>query len=130
MSVNKVMLLGRLGQNADIRKTANGKPVANFSLATTERWKDKDGNPVEKTEWHRVTIFGRVVEFIGHKLEKGAAAYVEGRINSREWEKDGVKRTSVEIHADHIEVFSNHERGPGGHGTHEAEAADSDDIAL
>ncbi len=97
-SMNKVLLLGNLGRDPEVRYTASGRAVATFSLATSQRWKDKDGNDQEKTEWHRIVAWGRLGEICGQYLSKGKQVFIEGRIQSREWEdQDGNRRTSVEI---------------------------------
>lgn len=101
MSVNKVILIGRLGQDPDLRYTANGNAVCNFSLATSERWKDKEsGQQREQTEWHRVAMFGRIAEVAGQYLKKGSQVYIEGKLQTREWEKDGIKRYTTEVLVD------------------------------
>lgn len=99
MSLNKVMLIGRLGNDPEIRRTNSGGAIANISLATSEKWKDKDsGQQQEKTEWHRVVFFGRQAEVCEEYLRKGAQIYVEGRIQTRKWQdKEGADRYSTEI---------------------------------
>lgn len=97
-SLNKVMLLGRLGRDPEVRYTSSGKAVATFTLATSYRWRNQDGNDQESTEWHRIVAWGRLGEICGEFLSKGKQVYLEGRIQSREWEdQDGNKRTTVEI---------------------------------
>jgi single-strand DNA-binding protein len=97
-SLNKVLLLGNLGRDPEVRYTASGKAVATFTIATSQRWKDQDGNDQERTEWHRVVAWGRLGEVCGEYLSKGKQVFIEGRIQSREWEdQDGNKRTTVEI---------------------------------
>jgi single-strand DNA-binding protein len=97
-SLNKVLLLGNLGRDPEVRYTASGKAVATFTVATSQRWKDQDGNDQERTEWHRVVAWGRLGEVCGEYLSKGKQVFIEGRIQSREWEdQDGNKRTTVEI---------------------------------
>lgn len=99
--VNKVILVGTLGQDPEVRYLPNGNAVTNMSLATSESWTDKQsGQKVEKTEWHRVVLFGKVAEIAGEYLRKGSQCYIEGKLTTREWEKDGVKRYSTEIHVD------------------------------
>lgn len=101
MSVSKTILIGNLGGDPDTRFMPNGNAVTNFTLATSERWKDKaTGQPVEKTEWHRVSIFGKLAEIAGQYLKKGSKVYIEGRNQTREWEKDGVKRYTTEVIVD------------------------------
>ena len=84
--VNKVILVGNLGRDPEIRSTTSGMPVANFSLATNRRWKDKEGNRQEQTEWHNIVCFGRQAEVAGQYLSRGRQLYVEGRIQTRSWE--------------------------------------------
>ncbi len=97
-SLNKVLLLGHLGRDPEMRYTSSGKAMATFSLATSEQWKDKDGNDQERTEWHRIVAWGRLGEVCGEYLSKGKQVFIEGRIQSRDWEdQDGNKRTTVEI---------------------------------
>lgn len=99
--VNKVILVGTCGQDPEVRYLPNGNAVTNLSLATSEQWNDKQsGQKVEKTEWHRVVLFGKVAEIAGEYLRKGSQAYIEGKLQTREWEKDGVKRYTTEIVVD------------------------------
>lgn len=99
--VNKVILVGTLGQDPDARYLPNGNAVTSLSMATSEKWTDKQsGQPVEKTEWHRVVLFGKVAEVAGQYLRKGSQCYIEGKLKTREWEKDGVKRYTTEIIVD------------------------------
>ncbi|QGT84949.1 single-stranded DNA-binding protein [Pseudomonas coronafaciens] len=99
--INKVILVGTCGQDPDCRYLPNGTAVTNLSLATSEQWTDKQtGQKVEKTEWHRVSLFGKVAEIAGEYLRKGAQVYIEGKLQTREWEKDGIKRYSTEIVVD------------------------------
>jgi len=99
--VNKVILVGTCGQDPDARYLPNGNAVTTLSLATSEKWTDKQsGQPVEKTEWHRVCLFGKVAEIAGQYLRKGSQVYIEGKLQTREWEKDGVKRYTTEIIVD------------------------------
>lgn len=99
--INKVILIGNLGNDPDVRYMPNGNAVANVSLATTDSWKDREtGQLQERTEWHRVVFFGKLAEIVGQYLRKGSKIYVEGRLQTREWEKDGIKRYSTEIVVD------------------------------
>ena len=99
--VNKVILVGTCGQDPETRYMPNGNAVTNLSLATSEQWTDKQtGQKVEKTEWHRVALFGKVAEIAGEYLRKGSQVYIEGKLQTREWEKDGVKRYTTEIIVD------------------------------
>lgn len=98
-SVNKVILLGNLGRDPEVRYLQNGDAVANMTLATTRTWKDKaSGERKEETEWHRLTALGRLAEIAGQYLKKGSQVYVEGRFKTRKWtDKDGVEKTSTEV---------------------------------
>src|SRR5712692_6858642 len=98
MSVNKVILVGRLGRDPETRYTGAGQPVCNFSLATDETYKDRTGQRQKRTEWHRITAWGKLAEIAQQYLKKGSQVYLEGRIQQREWtDKEGQKRTSFDI---------------------------------
>ena len=98
MSVNKAILIGRLGRDPEVRYTHNGEAVANFSIATDEQWKDKNGERQTRTEWHNITLYRKLGEIAGQYLRKGGLVYIEGRIQSRKYTgKDGVERTAYEI---------------------------------
>lgn len=102
-SVNKVILVGRLGKDPEVRYTQNGKAVANFSLATDESYKNSDGEKVKKTEWHNIVVWGPSVEnFVEKYLHKGDMIYVEGKLQTRSWEKDGEKKYTTEINVTDI----------------------------
>ena len=106
MSVNKVILLGRLGQNPEVRHTPSGASVANFSLATNETWMDKNGQKQERTEWHRIVVWGKLADLCGQYLAKGRQAYVEGRLQTRKWQtKEGQDRYTTEIIADQMQML-------------------------
>jgi single-strand DNA-binding protein len=110
-SVNKVILVGNLGRDAEVRHTAGGQAVATLNLATTEQWTDRDGQRQEKTEWHRVVLWGKPAESLQQYLVKGKQIYVEGRLQTRQWDdKDGNKRYTTEIKADRVTLLG----GPGG----------------
>lgn len=99
-SLNKAMLIGRLGQDPEVRYTQSNTAVANFSLATNERFKDRNGENQERTEWHRIVAWGRTAEICQEYLNKGSLVYIEGPIQTREWEdKDGQKKYTTEIKA-------------------------------
>lgn len=99
--VNKVILIGNVGGDPETRYMPNGNAVSNLTLATTDSWKDKQtGQQQERTEWHRVVFFGRLAEIVGEYVRKGSKLYIEGRLQTREWEKDGVKRYTTEIVVD------------------------------
>lgn len=104
-SVNKVILVGNLGRDPEVRYMPNGEAVANFSIATTENWKDKDGNKQEKTEWHNIVMYRKLAEIAGEYLKQGRPVYIEGRLQTRKWEKDGVTRYSTEIIADSMQML-------------------------
>lgn len=96
--VNKVILIGNIGQDPEVRNMPNGTAVCNVSLATSESWKDKNtGRQQERTEWHRLVFFGRQAEIAGQYLGRGKRIYVEGKLQTRSWEQDGIKRYSTEI---------------------------------
>ena len=96
--MNRVTLLGHAGRDPELRDLPNGGKAASFTLATTERWKDRDGNPAKATEWHRVVVYGPAVEAVGRMLRKGAAVLVEGRLAPREYrDRDGIDRRIAEI---------------------------------
>ena len=98
MSVNKVILVGRLGRDPETRYTSGGQAVCNFSLATDESYKDRSGERQKRTEWHKIVLWGKLAELAQQYLKKGSQVYIEGRIQSRQWDdKEGQKRTSFEI---------------------------------
>jgi single-strand DNA-binding protein len=104
--VNKVILIGRLGADPEIRYTPDGMMVTNLNLATNEQRKDKNGEKVVKTEWHRIVTFGKLAEICGNYLSKGKLVYIEGRIQTRSWEdKEGVKRNTTEIIASNMQML-------------------------
>jgi single-strand DNA-binding protein len=114
-SVNKVILVGNLGRDAELKYTAGGAAVATVNLATTEQWNDKDGQRQEKTEWHRVVLWGKQAETLSQYLVKGKQIYVEGRLQTRQWDdKDGNKRYTTEIRGDRVVLLSS--GGGGGRG--------------
>lgn len=99
--INKVILVGTCGRDPEVRYLPNGNAVTNVSLATSESWNDRQtGQKVEKTEWHRVVLFGKVAEIAGEYLRKGSQCYIEGKLKTREWEQDGIKRYVTEVHVD------------------------------
>jgi len=104
--INKAILVGRLGKDPEIRYTPEGAMVTNFNLATDEQWKDKNGEKVQKTEWHKIVTFGKLAEICGNYLVKGKLIYIEGRIQTRTWEdKEGVKRYTTEIVASNMQML-------------------------
>ena len=111
-SVNKVILIGNLGRDPELRYTKEGQGVANFTLATNERWRSKDGENHERTEWHRIVVWGKTAENCAQYLQKGRSCYVEGRLQTREWEdKEGNKRQTTEIVAQNVTFLGG--RGEG-----------------
>ena len=132
-SVNKVILIGNLGQDPELRYMPSGDPIANFSLATTEQFRDKDGNQQKKTEWHKVVAFRKLAEICGEYLKKGKQVYIEGKIQTRSWEdKDGVKRYSTEIVANTMQMLgrreddSNYGEPPEAEDSNKSEGGDDD----
>jgi single-strand DNA-binding protein len=113
--INKAILVGNLGQDPEIRYTNSGTAVANFSIATTERWKDKNtGEMQDKTEWHKIVAWGKLGEICGEYLSKGRQVYIEGKIQTRQWEdKDGNKRYSTEIVANEMKMLGFKDSGGG-----------------
>jgi single-strand DNA-binding protein len=112
-SVNKVILIGNLGRDPEIRYLPSGDALANLRIATTEAWKDKSGEKQEATEWHTVVFFGRQAEICGEYLKKGSSVYVEGSLRTRKWQdKDGQDRYSTEIRGDRMQMLGG--RGSGG----------------
>jgi single-strand DNA-binding protein len=138
--VNKVILIGNLGRDPELRYTQGGQAVANFTLATTENWTNKTGEREERTEWHRIVAWGRTAELCAQYLAKGRTVYLEGRLQTREWEnKEGQKQRTTEIHAQTVQ-FLGSPRGvgqaaPGRAGSRtagggEPEASSSDDAVA
>jgi len=117
-SVNKVMLIGNLGRDPEVRYMPDGQAIANVSVATTDTWKDKSGEKQERTEWHRVAFFGKLAEIAGEYLKKGSQVYVEGRLQTRKWQdKEGQERYTTEIVAERMQMLGSR----GGMGTGPAE---------
>src|SRR5213595_3811614 len=122
-SVNKVILIGNLGRDPETRYTTGGDAVTNLNIATSEQWKDKSGEKQERTEWHRVVLFGRQAEVAGEYLKKGRSVYIEGRLQTRKYtDKDGVEKYSTEIVADRMQLIGG-ARDAGGAGGGDAEFA-------
>ncbi len=113
-SVNKVILLGNLGRDPETRYTTGGDAVTNLNIATSEQWKDKSGEKQERTEWHRVVLFGRQAEIAGEYLKKGRSVYIEGRLQTRKYtDKDGVEKYSTEIVGDRMQLIGGARDGGG-----------------
>ncbi len=109
-SVNKVILVGNLGRDPEIRYLPSGEPVANITLATSSKYKSKTGEMVEETEWHRVTFFGKLAEIVSQYLKKGRSVYVEGRIKTRKYtDKDGIEKYATDIIANEMQMLGNRE---------------------
>lgn len=120
-SVNKVILIGNVGRDPEVRFMPNGEAVANFSIATTENWKDKSGVKQEKTEWHNIVIYRKLAEIAGEYLKKGRPVYIEGRLQTRKWEKEGVTHYTTEIVADQMQML-----GGGNGGNNQGDYNQSD----
>jgi len=120
--VNKVILVGNLGNDPDVKYTQGGMAITTLSLATTSVRKDRDGNQQEKTEWHRVKLFGKLGEIAGEYLRKGRQVYIEGRIEYGSYEKDGVKHYTTDIVADEMQMLGGGGEGGGGQGRSEPRA--------
>ncbi|HUP29961.1 MAG TPA: single-stranded DNA-binding protein [Usitatibacter sp.] len=120
-SVNKVILIGNLGRDPETRYMPDGGAITNISIATTENWKDKNGEKQEKTEWHRVAFFGKLAEIAGEYLKKGSQVYVEGRLQTRKWQdKDGADKYTTEIVANAMQMLGSRQ-GMGGGGADRGE---------
>lgn len=117
MSVNKAILIGRLGADPEVRYTQSGTAVANFNIATSENYTDKSGQRQERTEWHRIVVWNRLAEICGEYLRKGREVYVEGRIETREWQdRDGNRRFTTEIKAQSVTFLGSQGQGAGAGG--------------
>jgi single-strand DNA-binding protein len=115
--INKVILIGNLGADPELRYTQSGTPVASFNMATTRRWKGKDGQQQEETEWHRIVAWTRLAEICGEYLNKGSRVYIEGRLQTRKWQdQNGNDRYTTEIVAQEMKMLSPRGEGSGGGG--------------
>ena len=113
--INKVILIGRLGSDPEVRYTQDGSAVASFSIATSDEWKDKEtGDKKEKTEWHRIVAWRKLGEICGEYLSKGRQVYIEGKLQTRSWEKDGVTRYTTEVVASDVQFLGGREPGSTG----------------
>ena len=109
--INKAILIGRLGKDPEVRYTPDGQMVTSFGLATDEQWKDKQGEKVQKTEWHKIVVFGKLAEICGNYLVKGKLVYLEGKLQTRSWEnKDGVKQYTTEIVANDMKMLGDKQK--------------------
>lgn len=124
--INKVMLIGNIGADPEIRYTQDGTPAASFTVATTERWKGKDGQVQEQTEWHRITAWRRLAEICGEYLSKGSRVYIEGKLQTRKWQdKNGNDRYTTEIVAREMKMLSPKGAGGGEYGENGSGGGDS-----
>ncbi|HFA0342742.1 TPA: single-stranded DNA-binding protein [Neisseria gonorrhoeae] len=115
MSLNKVILIGRLGRDPEVRYMPNGEAVCNFSVATSETWNDRNSQRVERTEWHNITMYRKLAEIAGQYLKKGGLVYLEGRIQSRKYQgKDGIERTAYDIVANEMKMLGGRNENSGG----------------
>jgi single-strand DNA-binding protein len=129
-SVNKVILVGNLGRDAELRYTPGGAAVATLNMATTEVWNDKSGQRQEKTEWHRVVLWGKTAESLSEYLTKGKQIYIEGRLQTRQWDdKDGNKRYTTEIRSDRVVLLGGGGRGGSMSGGGASEPRGGGDVA-
>jgi single-strand DNA-binding protein len=126
--VNKVILVGNLGKDPEVRYTPGGQAVANFTIATNDSWTDKSGQKQERTEWHRIVVWAKQAELCGEYLSKGRQVYVEGRLQTREWtNKEGVKQYTTEVVANQVVFLSGGDRGGQGRGRGAAGGAGAGD---
>ena len=111
--INKVILIGHLGQDPEARTLDNGNTVVNFSLATSEKWKDKQGEQQQHTEWHKITLWGKLAEICASYLKKGHPVYLEGKLKTRSYEQDGIKKYSTEILANNMTMLGSQGNSQG-----------------
>src|SRR5438132_7942331 len=117
-SVNKIILVGNLGRDAELRYTPSGAAIAKFSLATTEKWNDKSGSPQERTEWHNIDLWGKQAETLSEYLRKGKQVYIEGRLQTDEYtDKEGIKRKTTRVRCDRVVLLGGGSGGGGGRST-------------
>ena len=129
--MNKTMIIGNLGNDPEIRSTQDGIPVATFSVATTERWKDAEGNKQEQTDWHRVVAWRGLAEVCGEHLNKGSKVYIEGKLRTRKWEdQDGNARYTTEIIARELEMLGGGQQNNGGSPPNQDEPPLPDDVPF
>lgn len=115
--INKAIIVGNLGADPEVRYTQSGSPVATFNVATTERWRDQEGNQQESTEWHRIVAWRKLAEICGEYLHKGSRVYIEGKIQTRKWQdQSGNDRYTTEIVAREMKMLDRRESGGGGYG--------------
>jgi single-strand DNA-binding protein len=134
MSLNKVMIIGNLGSDPEVRYSQNGAAVGNMTVATNDKWTDKQGQQQEKTEWHRVVIFGKQAENCGKYLKKGRSVYVEGSLQTRSWDDNGQKRYTTEIVAKNVQFIGGssggHDSAPAPAGGDYSQSFNDDDIPF
>ena len=133
LNINEVRLLGRVGRDPEVRYLPNGDAVASLSLATSERWKDKSGEWQERTEWHRISAFGKLAELVSGHIEKGRELYVTGKLQTRKWQdKEGQDRYTTEIVASRIQFGAKPKDGGNDRATHDVPLSgfDEDDIPF
>lgn len=110
-SINKAIIIGNLGNDPEVRYSSGGDAIANMNIATTYSWKDKNGDKQEKTEWHRVVMFGKLAEICGEYLKKGSQVYIEGKLQTRKWtDKSDIERYTTEIVADRMQMLGSNKR--------------------
>ncbi len=124
-SLNKVQLIGNLGKDPELKYTSAGVAVATFSIATSDSWKDQEGNTQERTEWHNIVAWRKLAEICGEWLKKGKRVYIEGKLQTRSYEKDGVKRYNTEIVADQLIMLDGGGQRPTNGSDAESPAADA-----
>ena len=130
-SINKVILIGNLGADPEIRYTSSGTAVANFRIATNERWTNQNGEKEERTEWHRIVAFGRLGEICGEYLSKGKPVYIEGRLQTRSWEdRDGNQRTTTEVVATAMQMLGSGGVASQSRNDKDPSSLDGDDIPF
>jgi len=125
-SINKVILIGNLGGDPELRHTSGNAPVCNFTVATSETWKDKEGVQQERTEWSRVVAWRKLAEICNEYLRKGTQVYVEGKLQTRSWEQDGVKHYMTEIIADEMVILSGKSQSTGSTAPQQAQEPSSE----
>lgn len=131
MSVNKVILIGRLGKDPEVKKMTNGESVTNVTLATSENWKDKTGIKQEKTEWHNLVFFRRLAEIAGQYLKKGSQIYVEGKIQTRKWQdKEGQDRYMTEVVVNEMQMLGGKPGSPSAQATPQPASQKDDDFDI
>ena len=129
--LNKVILIGNLGADPELRYTQNGNQVASFSVATSERWKGQDGKVQEQTEWHRIVAWGKLAEICGQYLHKGSRIYLEGRLQTRKWrDQGGVERAITEVIARDMKMLSSRNEAGGNNGGTYYEPPGMDDVPF